>query len=566
MKRKGFALLLLLFIFALSANMQVSAKTGKVKSYKITYQLNKGTNNKKNPKKYKNNKTTKLYSPTRKGYTFKGWYSDKKFKKRVKKIKKGTKGKIKLYAKWTAKSYKITYKLNGGTNNTLNVSKYTYAKTVTLYAPTRVGYVFKGWYTDSGFTKQVTKIKKGTTTGAITLYALWQLDVLNINQTGNGDMIWNWWCYPQAITYEGTGKKLYWGFATSEGYSGVASYDYSTKVTNKTILKKSTSVDDHNSLALTIMPDGKIMCIYAGGHNINNEIHIRISDQPENIEKFGTSVVLRSSGKTCYSQIIQYNGKYYLFYRVDNKNWVYRTSANGIQWTDEVVLVSSTMQYYCKFMPTTENGIIRICMYSNPTESDPNIRMGFFNLNTGKVYNADNKTEVGTKNIAYTKFDIIIKKLSGLTQRMFDVAITEPEKPMILYATFSTSKTSKNSTYKIYDAGTVTDICQGGNPLWNPKYQLGAAFIGTDKIVLAREENDFDKIELYHYTEGKIDFQELVYTEEIGNISIRNARPIVDINGNAFLWHRGYYNPNSYTDFYTEAKIFFIDDSIEKEN
>lgn len=116
-------------------------------------------------------------------------------------------------------------------------------------------------------------------------------------------------------------------------------------------------------------------------------------------------------------------------------------------------------------MPTTEDGVIRICMYSNPEKSDPNIRMGFFNLDTEKLYNADNQTELGTDNISYEKFNIIIHKPAKLTQRMFDVAITEPERPMVLYAEFSMEETSKSSNYKIYDAGNVMEICQGGNPL-----------------------------------------------------------------------------------------------------
>lgn len=80
---------------------------------------------------------------------------------------------------------------------------------------------------------------------------------------------------------------------------------------------------------------------------------------------------------------------------MDNKNWAFRSSKNGLVWTDETILVTSLLQYYCKFVPTTEDGVIRICMTSNPTAGEPNIRMGFFHLNTEKLYDADNKTELG---------------------------------------------------------------------------------------------------------------------------------------------------------------------------
>ncbi len=73
-------------------------------SYTITYNLNGGTNNSKNPAKYTvTTATIKLAKPTRKGYTFVGWYSDKSCKTKVTQIKKGSTGNKTLYAKWKKK-------------------------------------------------------------------------------------------------------------------------------------------------------------------------------------------------------------------------------------------------------------------------------------------------------------------------------------------------------------------------------------------------------------------------------------------------------------------------------
>ena len=133
----------------------------KAAQYQITYNLNGGKNNKKNPKTYKiTSKTIKLSNPSKKGYVFKGWYCDKKCTKKVTSIKKGSTGKVTLYAKWAKEKYTITYKLNGGKNNKKNPK-------------TRKGYVFKGWYRDKKCTRKVTSIKKGST-GKITLYAKWK--------------------------------------------------------------------------------------------------------------------------------------------------------------------------------------------------------------------------------------------------------------------------------------------------------------------------------------------------------------------------------------------------------
>lgn len=69
--------------------------------YTITYNLNKGKNSTKNPKTYTiTTNVIKLQNPTRTGYIFKGWYKDAKFKTKVTQIKKGSTGKVTLYAKW----------------------------------------------------------------------------------------------------------------------------------------------------------------------------------------------------------------------------------------------------------------------------------------------------------------------------------------------------------------------------------------------------------------------------------------------------------------------------------
>ena len=143
----------------------------KAPEYKITYKLAGGKNNAKNPKTYKSTAAVKLKNPTRKGYKFVGWYSDSKFKNKVTKIAKGSTGNKTLYAKWTAITYKITYKLNSGKNNSKNPKSYKITSSaITLKAPTRKGYTFKGWYNGS---KKVTTIKKGST-GDITLTAKWK--------------------------------------------------------------------------------------------------------------------------------------------------------------------------------------------------------------------------------------------------------------------------------------------------------------------------------------------------------------------------------------------------------
>ena len=77
----------------------VSATCEIIVPYTITYQLNGGENSSKNPTEYYNEKIT-LDNPIREGYTFKGWYTDKKYSKNITSISKTAKTNYTLYAKW----------------------------------------------------------------------------------------------------------------------------------------------------------------------------------------------------------------------------------------------------------------------------------------------------------------------------------------------------------------------------------------------------------------------------------------------------------------------------------
>lgn len=76
--------------------------------YSITYVLNGGTNSGSNPSSYTYGKAVTLKDPTRSGYTFQGWYTDKNLTKSITKISEKTSGKLTLYAGWKAKKAKKT--------------------------------------------------------------------------------------------------------------------------------------------------------------------------------------------------------------------------------------------------------------------------------------------------------------------------------------------------------------------------------------------------------------------------------------------------------------------------
>ncbi len=146
--------------------------------YQVTYHLDSGVNAETNPVKFDGTKTIALADPSREGYSFKGWYTDSEFKNKITEIAKGTAKDLELYAKWEKVTVEagealITYELNGGTNHADNPAKYTEGQALELKDPSREGYSFKGWYTDSEFKNAFAGITSETK-GNLTIYAKWE--------------------------------------------------------------------------------------------------------------------------------------------------------------------------------------------------------------------------------------------------------------------------------------------------------------------------------------------------------------------------------------------------------
>ncbi len=129
---------------------------------------------------------TKLPTPTKDGYTFSGWYKDKNFKTKVTSISKTSTKDVTLYAKWTAKSYTVTFNVNApegskATGKTNKQSlKYGTSKALTKNGFKVTGYTFLGWATSADATEpEFTNAQKVSDFGAyeskITLYAVWEL-------------------------------------------------------------------------------------------------------------------------------------------------------------------------------------------------------------------------------------------------------------------------------------------------------------------------------------------------------------------------------------------------------
>ncbi|MCQ2960161.1 MAG: InlB B-repeat-containing protein [Bacteroidales bacterium] len=87
------------------------------------------------------------------GHTFGGWYENEDFSgDRVYSIPVSSFGDKEFFAKWTKKSYNITFVVNGGKISEEYPNSYAFGTETNLPVDvSREGYTFKGWYVNSNF-------------------------------------------------------------------------------------------------------------------------------------------------------------------------------------------------------------------------------------------------------------------------------------------------------------------------------------------------------------------------------------------------------------------------------
>ena len=121
-----------------------------------------------------------LPTPTRKGYTFVGWFTNPNGGTQVtKETVVKTVADHTLYAHWTANEYTVTFDANGGTVTPADAEMtVTYGNPYgKLPTPTRKGFTFVGWFTNPNGGTQVKEDAEVTTAANRTLYAHWTQNI-----------------------------------------------------------------------------------------------------------------------------------------------------------------------------------------------------------------------------------------------------------------------------------------------------------------------------------------------------------------------------------------------------
>lgn len=170
------------------------------RKYTVSFNANEGTVATKDKSITYNSSYGTLPTPTRTGYAFLGWYTQKTGGNKIDKSSKVmTANSHTLYAHWGKVSYKVTFNANGGNVSPGNKSV-AYNNTYgTLPTPIRTGYNFTGWYTTAnGGEKKTAGSKVGSNH---TLYAHWTPKAYKAIFNANGGKCKT---TSKAVTYQNT--------------------------------------------------------------------------------------------------------------------------------------------------------------------------------------------------------------------------------------------------------------------------------------------------------------------------------------------------------------------------
>ena len=202
------------------------------------------------------NWTISLYTPTRTGYIFEGWYKEAACTNR---ITAPTANNTTLYAKWTPITYTVTYNGNGATGGSTENSGHTYdvekdltankyeRKYTVTYNHNYTGsantsktatYTFNGWATSASGAKvynnsQSVKNLSSTNGATVTLYANWSSTSVSYTPSRTGYTFGGWYkeaaCTNKVLdTYTPTSDITLYAKWTANTYTVTYNYNNAT--------------------------------------------------------------------------------------------------------------------------------------------------------------------------------------------------------------------------------------------------------------------------------------------------------------------------------------------------
>lgn len=381
----------------------------------------------------------------------------------------------------------------------------------------------------------------------------------------NTNSIWSWWNYPQVTSYNNIRERVYFGAVNNFGDRLIYQYNPNNEQFKRNSFTKAftsgnlNAGDDHNAFSVTVLDDGRIGCVMSGGHEIDDNLFVKISKKAEDISEFDDAIQIVFPDLVTYAQVIKADdGTYWCFARSGAYSWYLTKSTDFITWTAPVEFMRNTLvvptqkqRSYIRVLPSTSADKFKLVAYGHAEGVDNNIRSGYIDTLTGDVYD-DAGTPLDDSAGYYDMIDLtLIVPQLGVAPfdkiRLFDAAVDAHDKT---YVSFARYLGTDNSKYYIYYDGVVIETAESVKSITGNGYYGGQSFLGgdKDKIVSSRYllSNTSDIVEYKTYNTGSYVLDTTLLTKNTGaSGEQRAARPILDTNGEYAIVHNGYYNFNN---------------------
>lgn len=360
------------------------------------------------------------------------------------------------------------------------------------------------------------------------------------------DGAWCWFQDPRAVRHVGTHDRTYTGWVTRGGDIVVASYDHTTGRVTETTLHPDFQEDDHDAPTFFVDRDDRVLVFYTG--HAGPEIHVRRSDDPEDVSSFGDERTIAPAAAHTYPDPRLIDDRLYLFYRNERGSVACVSSVDdGRTWSDERELVTTDGREWCVYrkLSAVHDGALDMGLTfaegggHHPHRSIRHVRFDGETLYTGEAGLGETTTFWETQ-LVYDS------DATGHDAWIWDCSVAGGV-PELVYAEFQSPETHSYRYARWNgDGWTDTHVADGGSYVVEgnaEKYYSGGIVLDhADPGVCYYSVGDHDGSELVRARTG--DGGDTWETTRVSDDSVQNIRPVVPRDRHddlGVLWMRGSY-------------------------
>lgn len=316
------------------------------------------------------------------------------------------------------------------------------------------------------------------------------------------DGAWCWFQDPRAVFLNGPRPTTFACWMTSKGKLEIGAFDHSRKSVEIFTLKERWDADDHNTAAILVLPDRRLMVFYAR-HN-KRGLYCRSTVRPAEITAWEDEVLILDAPRLTYSHpvFLKREGTYYVFFRGETWKPTFCTSKDGRVWSPPQVLVQDAgreardIRPYLKVASDGESAIHFAFTDGHPRNEAHN-SLYYLKYADGVFQGADGRRIAGIPElpISHRQTDCVYDgKRTGVRAWVWDIAIDAEGQACIAYTRLP-AETDHRYHYArwVGDRWLDSEVAPGGR--WfpqtpdstqepEPHYSGGMALAPQDPSVL----------------------------------------------------------------------------------